>query len=303
MDVDKFKGVLLGTGVGDALGAPYEMMKRADILDSNGGQEVREMVGGGWLKVRPGETTDDTAMTLCIARSLVKMEAFDPLDIAREFIEWIDSEPKGTGRTTTLALKYLKKNPGDLEGVAALTDEEKYSGNGAIMRSAPLALFFLERPVELIAASVDTAKITHGERKAVGVSVVHNAAIDDLVRGSMRGGLIPYLYSFARETEIVDSLERLVTQDYHDLNPRGYSIDTLECALWCFLHADSFEDAVVKAVNLGGDADTIAAVTGALAGAYWGASAIPKRWLEVLEGREEMEYLGEELFKLSQRPS
>lgn len=304
MNVDKFKGVLLGTGIGDALGAPYEMMKRDDILDSNDGEEVREMVGGGWLKVRPGETTDDTAMALCIARSLVKMEAFDPLDIAREFIEWIDSEPKGTGRTTTLALKYLKENPGDLAGVAALTSEEKHSGNGAIMRSAPLALFFFKRGEdELIEASIQTARITHCESRAIEVSVLQNLAVDVMLADLNRFVILPYLSDCAEELEVQKALEKLEEREYHTLDPRGFSVTTLECALWCFLNADSFEDAVVKAVNLGGDADTIAAVTGALAGAYWGANAIPERWLDVLEGRDEMEYLGEELFRLSQRPS
>lgn len=298
--VDKFTGCLLGVAVGDALGAPLEFLSRKQILELTAGQPIREMCSGGWLEVNPGEYTDDTQMTLCIARSLVEKRRFDPVDISARFVDWMQTGPKDIGGTTIKALKYLEKNPGDWLEAGQLTAAigVKAAGNGSLMRCAPVALFFAGNKKKIITASEDSSQITHGSEEARACCVGQNLAIDFLLTNS-RDGLLDYLLTEIRNETVLSILRSLPAKDIDQLKPTGYCVDSFECALWCLLNASTFEEAVVLAVNLGGDADTIGAITGALAGANWGVESIPGRWMSILQGKEELFNLAQGICSLN----
>jgi ADP-ribosyl-[dinitrogen reductase] hydrolase len=300
--VDQYRGCLLGLAVGDALGAPLEFLHRSTILERYSG-EVADMVGGGWLNVLPGEYTDDTQMALCIAESLVEKEDFDALDIARRFVAWYAKGPKDVGNTTARALAYLESHPNEWNG-GLVTADSNSAGNGGLMRCAPVALLFAGREPELIRASATSSQITHGEQRAVDSCVALNLAIDlYLTDGDTdwESRLLSRLKESVRNEEVRQVVANLATKAYAELEPSGFCLDSLECALWCVVKSDGLEEAVIRAINLGGDADTIGAITGALAGARWGEEQIPMRWLAKLQDRDHIAILGTTLYSINQR--
>ena len=299
--LDRFQGCLVGLAVGDALGGPLEFMGAGEIVAQYGGP-VRQMVGGGWLRLRPGEYTDDTQMTLCIAESIVEKGAFDMDDVARRFVAWYDSQPKDIGNITRLALAELKRGvPWQEAGrVAHRRAGGRSAGNGSIMRCAPVALYRWRDYHRLIADSVDSSRVTHWDDLACYGAATLNLIVAELLQGRRRdavGVAIETLSGLA--PAVTQRLAGVERKSLADLKPAGFVLDTLEAAVWCWWHAGSFEEALVTAINLGGDADTIGAVCGVLAGADFGLAGIPPRWLDTLEGRAHLAYLAEELYRLS----
>ena len=187
---DRFHGCLVGLAVGDALGGPLEFMSVGEIVAQYGGP-VREMVGGGWLNLRPGEYTDDTQMTLCIAESIVERGAFDVADVARRFVTWYDSQPKDIGNITRLALAELKKGtPWQEAGrVAHQQTGGRSAGNGSLMRCAPVALYRWQDDQQLIADSVDSSRVTHWDDLAGYSAAALNLAIAELLHGRRRSAV------------------------------------------------------------------------------------------------------------------
>jgi ADP-ribosyl-[dinitrogen reductase] hydrolase len=297
--LDRFRGCLVGLAVGDALGGPLEFMA-ADQIAAQYGGPVREMVGGGWLSLRPGEYTDDTQMTLCIAESIVERQAFDMTDVAGRFVVWYDSQPKDIGNITRLALQALKQGaPWQEAGhLAHRQAGGRSAGNGSVMRCAPVALYRWRDYRQLVADSVDSSRATHWDDLACYGAAALNLVVAELLQGRRQGAVgvaVEALSGLAPAvTQRLATVEGLV-----DLRPTGFVLDTLEAALSCWRRAGSFEEALVAAVNLGGDADTVGAVCGALAGADFGLAGIPSRWLESLEGRAHLVRLADELYRLS----
>lgn len=163
---DRFRGCLLGLAAGDALGATVEFLSRAEIRARYGVH--REIIGGGWLALEPGEVTDDTEMALCIARSIVTLGRVDPADIAARFVEWSLTPPKDIGNTVGAALALIRAGVSWEEA-----GEQVYRaapgrrvGNGSLMRTAPVALFDAWRPQELVRDSRDVSRITHAHPQA-----------------------------------------------------------------------------------------------------------------------------------------
>lgn len=296
--LDRFRGCLLGVAVGDALGASVEGMSGEDIRRCYG--VLRDMKGGGWLGLAPGQYTDDAAMMLCIARSIVERKRFDPQDVAQKFVAWLDSGAVGIGRTTFIALTQIKQGaPWDQAGERAREMlGELAAGNGSIMRCAPIGLLDYDDIPRLIQDSLDSSRITHSDPRACWSTVAVNLLISRLVRGE-RENLLNYILSYIKEAAVSRVLYGAAELGRGQLVPSGFVLDTLKCALWAFLSTSSFEEALVEAVNLGGDADTIGAVTGALAGAAYGAGAIPWRWLEKLQDRDEIIHLATEIWELA----
>jgi len=248
---DRFRGVLLGLAVGDALGAPLEFQPARTPE-----HYLTEMIGGGWQKLAPGEWTDDTQQALCIVESLLTKRVFDPDDIARRFVIWMQSSPKDIGLHTRRVLDAIRQ--GDSWETAsreaqALAPEN--APNGSLMRCAPLALFFCRHPEYVASLS------------GLGRSEAVELAYDAIDGGS----------------QALKDRIGLAMQPTCEIAPTGYVLDTLEVAVWAFLHTTTFEDAVINAVNRGADADTVGAVVGALAGARYGMSSIPSRWLIALK--------------------
>ena len=298
----RYRGVMLGLAAGDALGGPVEFMSREAILKQYG-KPVRDMAGGGWLKLKPGETTDDTAMTRILAESILLRDAVDPADIAARYVAWMQTKPPDIGSITRTALR------GFVAGLnvphAALGAHRqaggKSAGNGTIMRCAPIALRYADDERKLIDGSRDEALITHFDPQAGTGSIAVNMLIARLLHGvALRTAIADVAYRIRRmpkaACEVAEVLEKARPDvDGRLLGTTGYVLDTLRIALWALLGNPTFEEAVVSAVNLGGDADTQGVVTGALAGALHGDHAIPERWLERLAGRLEIQSLADQL--------
>ncbi len=284
---NRIKGALYGVAVGDALGAPVEFMREADIKKKYG--TLREMIGGGWLELKPGEITDDTAMMLCIAKGLMENPA-DPLEaVGTYFIKWIDSNPPDVGRTCNMSITYAEKNL--KTGMDAHTAWQKASarveeenggmsgGNGALMRCAAIGVADLPMD-EMVRHTKALSEMTHRDDLSTAICVSYNRVLwwlahkQDDVTDEERRNLLKLI---AMSAELQESdLEKDV------LRPSGWVKDTAACTLYACKTTDTFEAALVKAVNLGGDADTIGAVTGGLVGALYGYEAIPKRWVKTL---------------------
>lgn len=275
---ERFVGCLVGLAVGDALGAPLEFMGRDAIAATHG--EVRELLGGGWLNVEPGEWTDDTQMALALAESIVARGRVDPVDIARRFVEWMRTHPKDIGNITRTALGYLAQGiPHDEVGPRVCREMAgRCAGNGGIMRCAPVGLVHAARPDALVRDSIATSALTHADPQAVWSAVAVNLAIVELLAG--RGaGLVERVAAAIEEPRVREALLAAPGLARADVRSGGYVLETLGAAFWALENHRGFEDVVVAAINLGDDADTVGAVAGALAGAREGVAAIPERWL------------------------
>lgn len=298
----QFQGCLLGLATGDALGGPAEFMSRFEIAQRYGGG-VRNMVGGGWLRLRPGETTDDTAMARALAESLAAREAFDVNDVAARYVEWLRSDPKDVGNITKLALRAWGKGvtlPAAAMGVHRQLGG-KSAGNGTIMRCAPIALRYAFDERRMMDAARDDALITHFDPRAWTGSVALCLLVYHLLRDVPPARAVSSVVDRLRReprasAEVIATLTELRPERRGDeLSTTGYVLDTLRIAVWALLGNTSFEDTVVAAVNQGGDADTQGAVAGALAGARYGLDAIPAGWLQPLAGRDELLKLADRL--------
>lgn len=273
---DRAVGCLLGLAVGDALGTTLEFSRR----DSRA--EVKDLVGGGPFRLAPGEWTDDTSMALCLADSLLAHGTFDARDLLGRFLAWYrDGLNSVTGRCFDIGITTRRS----LARFAATGDPEAgpedigQSGNGSLMRLAPVAIFAsrdalrAEELAELQSRTTHPSPLAHEACRFFArllTDAMSRRAKDELLHPSLWAG--------------TDEVARIAAGSWREKERRqisssGYVIHTLEAALWCFARAGDFEEAVLLAANLGDDADTVAAVTGQLAGAHWGVSGIPERWV------------------------
>jgi ADP-ribosyl-[dinitrogen reductase] hydrolase len=277
---DRFRGVLLGLAVGDALGGPLEFQPARTPE-----HYLTEMVGGGWQKLAPGEWTDDTQQALCIVESLLAKRVFDPDDIARRFVVWMQSSPKDIGLHTRRVLDAIRRGDPWEEAsreAQALTPDN--APNGSLMRCAPLSLFFCRHPEYVASLSPVLSRITHAHPDCEWACVFLNVAIVGLLTGMRRSEAVELGYNACDDAS--QALKERIGSAMGptcEVAPTGYVLDTLEVAVWAFLHTTTFEDAVITAVNRGADADTVGAVVGALAGARYGMSGIPSRWVLALK--------------------
>ncbi|MCC6703523.1 MAG: ADP-ribosylglycohydrolase family protein [Thermomicrobiales bacterium] len=299
---DRYRGVLLGLACGDALGGPVEFLSREDIATQHP-DGLRDFIGGGWLELFPGEITDDTQMTLAIARSLAERDDVDMEDIGRRFVAWADGDPKDIGLTTRAAIEALRRG---IDWREAGTHVSGYAsgnaaGNGAVMRCAPVALRFRTDKARLITASRDTARITHADRRCQSSAVAVNGMLAHLLDGGAIDDLPGVILPDIVDPEVVSALEKASDLPREKVRSGGFVIDTLQAALWSLKQTDSLEAAVVLAVSLGADTDTTGAVAGAFAGAAYGASAIPQRWLDQLQYRDDLTALADRLLERSQQ--
>lgn len=304
MDDDRAAGVLLGLACGDALGRPVEFETPARILAQYG--EVTEMLANGTWGKPAGTVTDDTDMALCLARSLAERGEFDPDDIADRFVSWYEAGPFDVGNMTARALSRIRDGASwDTAGqqVWEQSPEGSNAGNGSVMRAAPLAVAFAADTGRLIEASEASSRITHADPRCTVGCAVLNLTLAGLLTnadGDGRKRLASALDRTSPPAALDDALRPVVAGDVDPdgLRSTGYVVDTLQTALWYGLHADTPEEALVEVVNMGGDADTVGAVTGAVVGARFGADALPERWLDELDGRDELRDLATRLSAL-----
>jgi ADP-ribosyl-[dinitrogen reductase] hydrolase len=263
------RAAFLGFAIGDALGATVEFMTESEIAAAHGVH--KNITGGGWLKLKPGAVTDDTQMSLALAHSLVRMQGFDAHDIARGFVAWLRSGPLDVGNTCRRGIRRYMTH-GTIEGPRWEGD----AGNGAVMRVTPVALATLNNADHAQAWAVAQGRITHHHEWSDSACLWFTRLIQQALLGRERAGLR------ATADEWIEH--------HHVFRFEGYAgpssafvVDTMRTVLSVFFATESFEDCLIRVVNRGGDADTTGALVGALAGAYYGLDAIPKRWLKALD--------------------
>jgi ADP-ribosylglycohydrolase len=290
---DRFRGCLLGLAVGDAVGTTLEFKLAGSF------KPIRDMVGGGPFRLNPGEWTDDTSMALCLATSLVEKNGFDPKDQMDRYWRWwkegyLSSNGRcfDIGNTVAAALERYGQTGDPMAG----SINPRSAGNGSIMRLAPVPMFYHPDLAAAVHYSAESSRTTHGAPECIDACRLLAGIIYRGLSEESKEDVLGESNSFHGEPKIM-----MIANGHYQNKPikeirgSGYVVESLEAALWCFLQTDTFEAAILKAANLGDDADTTAAICGQLAGAFYGETGIPKKWLEKLAMREEISKLAENL--------
>jgi ADP-ribosyl-[dinitrogen reductase] hydrolase len=283
-------GTLIGLAIGDALGAPLEGLPPSR-------RYVTGMEAGGVYPRERGHHTDDTLQAVAVARSLVQCRAYSPEDLMMRLVKAYCERPEYFGPTSSAVFELV------MQGVpiytAATLVHERNGGsrsNGSVMRGAPLGILY--EGEELREVSLCCSRLTHRDPVAGECSVFLNQMVALLNRGRDREQALFGALSLCKEEEVLSALAG------YESRPPVPDLDALECthaALASFMRARSFEDAVLTAVNLGGDADTVGACAGALAGAYWGIDSVPDQWKQTLENYADIAAIAVELARVAQR--
>ena len=297
---DKIKAVMFGHAVGDALGVPVEFCERKELAE----KPVTDMVGYGTYPYPEGCWSDDTSMSLAALDSLANgMLDFD--DIMVKFGEWYyDDEytPTGemfdVGNTCSYAIDnyFAYHKPIEECGLTG----ERSNGNGSLMRIHPFVLYAYAKQMsidEWLGMIVKASALTHAHDRSKIGCLIYTFVLMSLLKGKGKVGIEDGLKKAKRYLNACAEFtpyERIFNNDFatlprDEIKSSGYVVDTLEAALWCLLTTASYRDCLLKAVNLGDDTDTVAAVAGGLAGALYGYNAIPKEWLETLKRRDYIE--------------
>jgi ADP-ribosyl-[dinitrogen reductase] hydrolase len=267
--LSRARGAFLGVAVGDALGATTEFMTPAEIKAKFGVH--RRITGGGWLHLKPGRVTDDTEMSLCIARAVISHGGWNVKAIAEEFLGWMRGKPVDIGSTVRRGIRdYL------LKGQLETPPNDWDAGNGAVMRMLPVALFTLGDERQLAERVVAQAHLTHNHPFSDAACIT----VGRMVQAALLGADRFTLHSLARE--LVARYPNFGFNDYPG-RASGYVVETLQTVFHFLFTTGSFEECLVGVVNQGGDADTTGAIAGMIAGALYGETAIPTPWTKRLD--------------------
>ncbi len=303
---------LMGVCVGDALGVPVEFSRREKRVKN----PVTTMTGYGTYNQPPGTWSDDSSLTLCLAEALC--EGFNLEAIAHNFCRWryesywtARGKVFDIGGTTRQAISNLKKG---VPPTQAGGSQEWNNGNGSLMRILPMAFRYkvVDFP-ELIEEVHDCSCITHGHlRSQIACGIYVSIAICLLEglepKAAYLDGIerVKPIYSPPKYAGEMHLFSRILEGEIDSLpmdaiSSSTYVLHSLEAALWCLLTTSSYAEAVLKAVNLGGDTDTIGAITGGLAGTNYGIDNISAKWLEVLARKDDIIELAKKLHKTYKR--
>lgn len=264
-------GAYLGLAVGDALGATVEFLTPREIRARHG--EHRDITGGGWLRLRKGQVTDDTEMALALGRSILASGQVDARAAAEAFSDWMRAKPVDIGHTVRRGIARYRQT-GEIE--VPLHDYD--AGNGACMRCLPVALCTLGAdPTTVTAASTAQAHVTHHSPLADAGTLT----VIRMVQTALDGGSRVELKGIAEGLAATEPEYRYDRRRME--NPGGYLPETLRAVFQSLAATDGFEAALIDVVNRGGDADTTGAILGMIAGAHYGIAAIPQRWLRTLD--------------------
>lgn len=299
--LQRFRGCLLGLAAGDAVGTTVEFRARGQF------EPLSDMVGGGPFDLEPGQWTDDTSMALCLAESLVNRGGFDPRDQMDRYCRWwTDGYLSSNGLCFDIGdtiVAALRRYQSTDDPFAGSTDPQA-AGNGSIMRLAPIPMFFFPDENVVAAQARESSRTTHGARECVDACRVLALAICRALAGLPKEEVLRN-HSLKIESPRIRAIAdgAYGGKNESDIRGSGYVVDCLEAALWCFAETESFEAAILRAANLGDDADTTAAVCGQVAGAYYGEAGIPAKWLERLTMREAIVALADHLHQSSSKPA
>lgn len=305
------KSALIGLAVGDALGVPVEFLSREEVRLIN----LNDMIGcdtpvpfesrwGGMIPA--GAWSDDTSMTIATMASFIRQGGqIDYDDIMRQFLNWWENGaycsiefPFGLGGTVSKALHFYKTG---IPATECGPNGERDNGNGALMRILPFSLYCIfkgkkvEQSIEIIKSA---SAITHGHPISQLGCLIFTAFLKELLSSrSVKNAwntarTVDYSRYFDGNT--LDAYKALLSEGFYKaedtcIGETGYVVDCLMVAVYSMLHGTCYEDTVLSAINFGYDTDTDAAVTGALAGAFYGMDSIPDRWLRAIKKKETME--------------
>lgn len=268
---------LYGLAVGDALGVPVEFYER-------GTYKVTKMEGYESWDQPPGTFSDDTSMTLATAYAIKEKKSIDLEAIMENFVAWLkigkftpDNNCFDVGRTTAKAIEtYIET--GSLEKSSQV--DQRSNGNGSLMRILPL--IFTDANDEDIAK---VSALTHGHEISIEGCLIYVYIGREILKGRE-------LKDILKDLKVSETYKRLKILDQleeKDIKSTGYVVYSLEASLWCLLKSSSYEEALLKAVNLGDDTDTIGAISGGLAGLIYGYESIPKNWIDTLRAKDLIE--------------
>lgn len=277
--LDRARGCLVGAAVGDAFGMPLEFgpPRRGDA-------RVRDLIGG---RLPAGSFTDDTEMMLALAESLLHRLPLDPADLAARFVAWYECDPPDVGIHTSSVLRRVAAGEGWEGAVAAVQRENPGSaGNGSVMRCFPVALAAWGDLPACVEMSRLQSRVTHPHEECQAACAFVNALIWHALRGVRPATAVEQALGVSSPPPgLLAAIHAAERRAPEELPNTGWVRHTVESAVWGLLTTRSYEEAVVSVGNLGGDADTAAAVAGAMAGAVYGVGGIPRGWRERLRGR------------------
>jgi ADP-ribosyl-[dinitrogen reductase] hydrolase len=296
---ERYRGALLGLACGDAVGTSVEFLPRGTF------PVLTDMAGGGPFNLEPGQWTDDTSMALCLAESLLIKNGFDAADQMNRYLDWWQKgylsstgECFDIGMTVSAALARYQATGAPYAGSC-----DPYSaGNGSLMRLVPVVLYCFPHREQIRTLAANSSRTTHAAPEAVECCQLFAELICNALQGASKAELRGLPENLCMEPKVAAIAQgSYLHKSKNDIRGSGYCVASLEAALWCFHHTDSFEAAILQAANLGDDADTTAAIVGQLAGAHYGVRAIPEHWLKTLYMRENIEAFADQLLKLSSR--
>ncbi|PHS33638.1 MAG: hypothetical protein COA82_08265 [Alkaliphilus sp.] len=300
MEQNKILAAVIGLCIGDALGVPAEFKSREELSKN----PIIDMVGYGTYSQPAGTWSDDTSMTLCLLKSL--QTGLDYTDIMSNFHKWYrDGEFTPYGEVFDIGIataKAIERFENNTDVIACGGTDERSNGNGSLMRILPI-IFYLRQQLgkdfgrydEALNIIHNVSKITHAHpRTLIGCAIyclvanelANERNIDDAIDYALRQ-ITPYYKKrpeFARELKHYTNIssKNLLATPIEEIRSSGYIVDTLKAALWCLQTTITYEACVLKAVNLGNDTDTVAAVAGGLAGLYYGLGNIPSEWIKTI---------------------
>jgi ADP-ribosyl-[dinitrogen reductase] hydrolase len=286
--VSRITGALLGHAAGDALGATVEFLTPEEIRERYGVH--RDVVGGGAFHWRPGEGTDDTDLTVALAR--VYVDGYTATRAADAFLDWYEGEPRDVGGMTAHALSVYAAS-GDPYGAGVVAAREvgpdHAAGNGSLMRALPTALVRTDAE-QRRAEAVEVSAITHADERCTQACAAYADLVALLLDEVAPREAVERVIEYASlRADVRDALARGLTASLDDLDTSGYVLSALSITAWAL--GEPLEDALVAIVNRGGDTDTNAAIAGGALGAAHGVEAVPDRWTTRLEYAAELRAL------------
>lgn len=275
---NRFIGALVGLACGDAVGTTLEFEIRGSF------EPINDMLGGGPFNLEIGQWTDDTSMALCLGHSLAFQKEFDPTDQMNRYCNWYrygymssNGECFDIGMTVSAALREFLDTSNPYSGAT----EEYTSGNGSLMRLAPIPMFYNDNYDACIKYAGESSRTTHGSAECIDSCKLFASLIFHAFTAKNKSEIFERNVYEPECAQVVSIAKReFLELDYMQLTGSGYVIESLVSALWCFMKGDTFKECILLATNIGNDADTTAAICGQISGAYYGFSGIPKVWRE-----------------------
>lgn len=310
---EKLQSIVFGYAVADACGVPVEFCPRS-LLKLNPVKNMREF--GTWNQPA-GTWSDDTSLTLATMESIARLQTIDYADIMNNFLQWYflskftaNNETFDCGATTSLALRNFANQTSPL--LCGLSDE-KSNGNGSLMRILPVAVYFYSLYGDLNKDAINVihniSSLTHAHPRSLIACGIYSFIAVQLLKGlslydAIFSGIDNAKNFYSNQPKFIQQLEyysKLFDKDFaalpeYEIESTGYVVSTLEAVIWCLLNTDDYKSLVLKAVNLGGDTDTIAAIAGGLSGIAYGLQDIPKDWLATLKNKNGLEKITEDFF-------